>query len=101
DITLYAAYKEGVKSGGFSNSAILSNLSPPGFFDFIFDPEHNQGGAVGLKAALFESSMVAPFEVYYYEFEDLQVAFFNSQQFAYVTENAGGSETYGAELQVD
>ena len=101
DLTLYVAYKEGFKSGGFSNSAILSNLSPPGFFDFIFDPEHNRGGEIGAKASLFENSMLASFEVFYYEFRDLQVDFFNSQQFAYVTENAGGSETYGAELQID
>ncbi|MEQ8484401.1 MAG: TonB-dependent receptor [Pseudomonadales bacterium] len=101
DVTLYAAYKEGWKSGGFSNSAILSNLSPPGFFDFIFDPEHNRGGELGVKASLFEGSMLASAEVFYYKFRDLQVDFFNSQQFAYVTENAGGSETYGAEVQVD
>ncbi|MEZ5596271.1 MAG: TonB-dependent receptor [Pseudomonadales bacterium] len=101
DLTLYAAYKEGFKSGGFSNSAILSNLSPPGGFDFVFDPESNKGGEVGVKAALFDHSVIAAFEVFYYKFKDLQVDFFNSQQFAYVTENAGGSETKGAELQVD
>lgn len=101
ELTLYAAYKEGFKSGGFSNSAILSNLSPPGGFDFVFDPEENHGGEVGVKASLFEGSVLATFEVFYYEFEDLQVDFFNSQQFAFVTENAGGSETYGAELQAD
>ncbi len=101
DLMIYLAYKEGFKSGGFSNSAILSNLSPPGFFDFVFDPEKNHGGELGFKASLFESSMLATFEIFYYEFEDLQVDFFNSQQFAYVTENAGGSETYGAELQAD
>jgi outer membrane receptor protein involved in Fe transport len=101
NIMLYAAYKEGFKSGGFSNSAILSNLSPPGFFDFIFDPEHNRGGEIGVKASLFENSMQAQFEIFYYKFRDLQVDFFNSQQFAYVTENAGGSKTYGAELQID
>jgi outer membrane receptor protein involved in Fe transport len=101
DLTIYAAYKEGWKSGGFSNSAILSNLSPPGFQDFIFDPEQNKGGELGIKAAMFEGSMISQFEVFYYKFRDLQVDFFNSEQFAYVTENAGGSETYGAELQVD
>ena len=101
DVMIYAAYKEGFKSGGFSNSAILSNLSPPGFFDFVFDPEENQGGEMGVKASLFDSSMLATFEVFYYDFKDLQVDFFNSQQFAYVTENAGGSETYGAEFQAD
>ncbi len=125
DLTLYAAYKEGFKTGGFSNSAILSNLSPPvlngspcisprlggtctagpndviEFRDFTFDPEQNKGGEVGVKASLFDSSMLASFEVYYYKFRDLQVDFFNSQQFAFVTDNAGGSETYGFEAQAD
>jgi outer membrane receptor protein involved in Fe transport len=125
NVTIYAAYKEGFKTGGFSNSAILSNLSPPfvngeicisprlggtctagpgdeiEFRDFVFDPEQNKGGEVGIKTSLFENSMLASFEVFYYKFRDLQVDFFNSQQFAFVTENAGGSETYGAELQVD
>ena len=101
NVTVYAAYKEGFKSGGFSNSAILSNLSPPGFFDFIFDPEEVSGGEIGVKASLFDGSLIASFEVFYYDFEDLQVDFFNSAQFAYVTDNAGGSETEGAELQID
>ena len=83
------------------NSAIFSNLSPPGFFDFVFDPEENKGGEFGVKASVLENSMLVTFEVFYYEFEDLQVDFFNSQQFAYVTENAGGSETYGGELQAE
>jgi iron complex outermembrane recepter protein len=100
-LTLYAAYKEGFKSGGFSNSAILSNLSPPGFNDFIFDPEEVRGGELGAKASLLDGAMLASFEVYFYDFDDLQVDYFNSAQFAYVTENAGGSETKGAELQID
>lgn len=101
DLTVYAAYKEGFKSGGFSNSAIASNLSPPGYEDFTFEPEKNQGGELGVKASLFDGSVLATFELFYYEFEDLQVDYFNSQQFAYVTENAGGSETSGFELQAD
>jgi len=101
NLTLYAAYKEGFKSGGFSNSAILSNLSPAGFSDFIFDPEEVQGGELGAKASLLDGTMLLAFEVFYYDFKDLQVDYFNSAQFAYVTENAGGSETEGAELQVE
>ena len=123
NVTAYAAYKEGFKSGGFSNSAILSNLSPPlvngspciqphlggtcpgagpgdelVFSDFVFDPEENRGGEIGIKTSLLENSMLATVEVYYYKFSDLQVDFFNDAQFAFVTSNAGGSETYGAEL---
>ena len=101
NVTYYAAYKEGFKSGGFSNSAILSNLSPPGWFDFVFEPEHNRGGEIGVKASLFDNSMLATFEFFHYTFEDLQVDFFNSAQFAYVTENAGGSKTYGGEFQME
>ena len=125
NITIYAAYKEGFKSGGFSNSAILSNLSPPivngevcisprlggtctaspgddiQFNDFIFDEETNKGGEIGIKASLFNGSVLADLTGFFYEFDDLQVDFFNDAQFAFVTSNAGGSETYGIELQVD
>ena len=99
-LTAYAAYKEGFKSGGFSNSAILGNLSGS-VEDFSFEPEENKGGEFGLKAALFDQSMLLSAEIFYYKFDDLQVDFFNSQQFAFVTENAGGSKTYGAEVQID
>ena len=125
NVTVYAAYKEGFKSGGFSNSAILSNLSPPllngtpcisprlggtctaqpgddiQFLDFVFDEETNQGGEVGIKALLANGSVTADLTGFFYEFDDLQVDFFNDAQFAYVTSNAGGSETYGIELQMD
>ncbi len=100
NLTLYAAYKEGFKSGGFSNSAILGNISGS-VSDFVFDPEEVRGGEVGAKAALLDGSMRLAVEAYYYEFDDLQVDFFNSSQFAYVTSNAGGSVTRGVEVQVD
>lgn len=100
NITAYAAYKEGFKSGGFSNSAILGNLSGS-VKDFTFDPEENKGGELGIKANLFNNSMLLTAEVYHYTFDDLQVDFFNSQQFAFVTENAGGSITEGAEVQIE
>ncbi len=125
NITIYGAYKEGFKSGGFSNSAILSNLSPPlvngavcisprlggtctaspgdeiEFLDFVFDEETNKGGEIGIKASLFNGSVLADLTGFFYKFDDLQVDFFNDAQFAFVTSNAGGSETYGIELQLD
>jgi len=56
---------------------------------------------VGAKSSILNGTMLLSFEAYYYEFKDLQVDFFNSAQFAYVTSNAGGSITKGAEVQVD
>ena len=125
NITIYAAYKEGFKSGGFSNSAILSNLSPPivngapcisprlggtctaspgdeiDFLDFVFDEEQNKGGEIGVKASLADGSVLLDVTGFYYKYRDLQVDFFNDAQFAFVTSNAGGSETYGVEVQAD
>lgn len=100
DVTLYVAYKEGFKSGGFSNSAILGNISGS-VDDFIFDPEKVKGGEVGARAIVLDGSMLLSFDAFYYDFKDLQVDFFNSAQFAFITSNAGGSITRGAELQFD
>jgi iron complex outermembrane receptor protein len=100
DLTLYVAYKEGFKSGGFSNSAILGNISGS-VDDFLFDPEKVKGGEVGARAVLLDGSMLVSVDAFYYKFEDLQVDFFNSAQFAFITSNAGGSITRGAELQFD
>lgn len=100
NLTLYAAYKEGFKSGGFSNSAILGNISGS-VSDFVFEPEEVRGGEIGAKSTLLGGSMLLAVEAYYYEFDDLQVDFFNSAQFAYVTSNAGGSVTRGMEAQLD
>ena len=96
--TLYAAYKEGFKSGGFSNSGILGAISGS-VEDFAFDPEEVEGYEGGVKASLFDNTLSLEFEVYYYEFNDLQIDFFNSPTFAFITTNAGSSETKGAEVQ--
>ncbi len=104
NMTLYVAYKEGFKGGGFSNSGILSaavfgaGADPAG--DFIFDEETVKGFEAGIKASLLEGTMNLEFEVYDYEFEDLQIDFFNSPTFAFITTNAGASTTTGAELNL-
>ncbi|MGE0665745.1 MAG: TonB-dependent receptor [Sphingomonadales bacterium] len=109
NLTLYAAYKEGFKSGGFSNSAIFSQLTviqtPNGpdytnsLADFQFAPEHVKGFEGGVKAEFFDRTLNVDFEVYRYKFKDLQIDFFNSPTFAFITENAGGAKTTGAEFQ--
>ncbi|MEN3976231.1 TonB-dependent receptor [Emcibacter sp. SYSU 3D8] len=105
DLTLYAAYKEGFKSGGFSNSAIHSTITivnndpSTSLPDFVFAPEHVKGFEGGIKASLFDRTLSVELEAYHYKFKDLQIDFFNSPTFAFITENAGGAKTDGAELQ--
>ena len=105
NLTLYAAYKEGFKSGGFSNSAIHSTITivnndpSTSLPDFVFAPEHVKGFEGGVKASLFDRTLSVELEAYHYKFKDLQIDFFNSPTFAFITENAGGAKTDGAELQ--
>jgi outer membrane receptor protein involved in Fe transport len=100
DLTLYMAYKQGFKSGGFSNSAIYSTLTTDQLADITFDPEKVRGFEGGVKARLFDDTVNVELEAYHYSFRNLQIDFFNSPTFAFITENAGGAKTDGAEIQV-
>lgn len=98
NVTAYAAYKEAFKSGGFSISGILGAISGQPE-DFSFDDEQAEGFEGGIKASLFDNTLQIELEGYSYKFKDLQIDFFNSPVFAFVTENAGSAKTTGAELQ--
>lgn len=100
DVTVYAAYKQGFKSGGFDNGAIYSTLNPDPLADITFEPETVEGFEAGIKAALFDGTVNVELDAYYYEYKELQLNFFNSNVFAYRTLNAGAAETTGSELQV-
>ncbi len=97
--TLYAAYRTGYKSGGFSNSA-GDIVGSAGVGDLTFKPEIARGGEVGIKATLADRTLRVNADVYHYRYEDLQVEFFNAQNFALISTNAGAATTEGAELEV-
>jgi outer membrane receptor protein involved in Fe transport len=98
-MTVYAAYKQGFKSGGFSNSGIYSVASPNPLEDFEFQPEGVEGFEAGVKTSLLNDTLSLEVEAYRYKFSNLQLDFFNSPIFAYQTENAGSAKTTGFELQ--
>ncbi len=99
-VSIYGAYKEGYKSGGFSNSGILGVISGS-VEDFTFKPESVDGFEAGLKGSFLNNSLTVAAEVFSYEYKDLQLDFFNAPVFAYVTYNAGSADTEGAEIQVN
>jgi iron complex outermembrane recepter protein len=101
DLTFWVAYKQGFKSGGFDNGSIDSTLNADPIDDITFRPEHVEGAEAGVKADLLGGSLNLEFDVYHYNFTDLQLNFFNSDTFAYRTLNAGGAKTTGAEIQVN
>ncbi len=96
---LYAAYRTGYKSGGFSNSAD-DVVNSAGVQDLTFRPETAHGVEGGLKLTV-QGRLRINVDLYHYRFDDLQVDFFNAQNFALITTNAGAASTAGAELQVE
>lgn len=97
DLLIYAAYKTGYKSGGFSNSGILSVFGSPQ--DFLFGPEKAKGFEGGVKATLFDRQLRLNAGIYHYKFNDLQVDFFNSTTISFVTTNAGSAVSKGFEIE--
>jgi len=96
DYMLYAAYKKGFKSGGYSNSAILSRSTVPA--DATFKPETAAGYEAGIKSTLLDGSLQVNFAAYSYEFQDLQVNFFDASTINFMTQNAATATTRGAEM---
>lgn len=97
DVTLYAAYKTAYKSGGFSNSGILSPTA--GIDDFAFEPETAEGVEGGIKTLLAGRQLKVNLGAYWYKFSNLQLDFFRSDIFAFTTINAGSATTKGFELE--
>ncbi|GLK44685.1 MULTISPECIES: TonB-dependent receptor [Novosphingobium] len=99
DVTVYGASKTAYKSGGFSNSGFVSASTVPS--DVAFAPEKARGFEVGIKSKLLDNQLRLNFDVYSYKYVNLQVDFFNSQTFAFITTNAGAARTKGAELEFE
>lgn len=103
DISLFAAYKQGFKSGGIDNSALpTATLSPPdGDFSFlVYESEEAEGVEAGMKAFFLNDSMRFNATMFSYEYSDLQVQLFNSTAIQFSTFNASALETKGVEFDM-
>ncbi len=102
DTLAYFSYKTAYKSGGFSNSGIYSaDFMGGSESDFLFEPETAAGFEIGLKSTLLDNQLRLNVAVYDFEYDDLQVDFFNSPTFAFITLNAGTAKTQGLELDAE
>jgi outer membrane receptor protein involved in Fe transport len=98
-LTYYVSYREGFKAGGFDNGAIDSTLNADPLGDITYEPETVSGFEGGVKAELMDGRLQLEMDAYFYEYEDLQLNFFNNATFAYVTLNAEETESTGLEAQ--
>lgn len=99
ELTIYGAYKTGYKSGGFSNSAILSVFTQPS--DFVFGPEKPKGFETGVRSVLFDDTLRLGLTAYYYKYDDLQIEVFNSSLVSFNAGNAGATITKGIEAEFE
>ncbi|WP_421851813.1 TonB-dependent receptor [Novosphingobium sp.] len=95
DTTLYAAYKQGFKAGGFN----ISQSIVPGANDASgrYGAEKAKGGEIGLRTLLMDRHLSLNLTAYTYDYTDLQVQFFNPSTLGQVAGNAGKLTTRGVE----
>jgi len=97
--TLYAAYKTGYKSGGFSQPGnIAANANAD---NLRFGSETASGGEVGYKADLLNHHLRVELTAYSYDFNNLQLTSFNAATLGYTLRNAAKARTRGVELSTE
>jgi len=99
DLMIYGSYKTGFQSFGISNPGTVPNLSQAGQAAvndyFLFDETEVNGFEVGVKGYFFDQSVIADLSIYTFEYEDLQVAVFDSVTTTFSTQNAGVASNTG------
>jgi iron complex outermembrane recepter protein len=106
DLTLYAAYRTGFKSGGFAIGSTLLGYVPGVTNDevytdgFRFDSEEVDGYELGFKAVFMDGHLNLNGTFYTYGYDDLQVTTFDNATVSFQLSNAAKATQEGAELDV-
>lgn len=102
NLTVYAAYKTGYKSGGISIPSFLSaGLAAVGGEGLKFDAEESKGGEVGAKGYFLGRRLRAELTGYYYNYDNFQVSAFNPAAVSFFIDNAAKARVKGIEGSVD
>ena len=101
DLTFFASYKEGFKSGGIYPGDVREvAMSSPGNFENGFNEELVDGFEIGSKSVLFDRTLAINIGIYAYEYDDLQVsspAITTAGTVTFRTVNATGADVRGIE----
>jgi len=93
---VYAAYKTGYKSGGFSYPGLLSvGMNAD---NLRFQSEKSKGGEIGTKLWLLDRTLRMEATAYLYDYSGLQLAQFDQTTFSFFIRNAASSRLKGFEL---
>jgi outer membrane receptor protein involved in Fe transport len=98
NIMLYGAYKEGFKSGGFSEPAVIPVNATAANQEF--GQEHVHGEEVGLKFSNLADRLTGDITLYDYVYSGLQLTAFQAATTSYFTQNAAAAVSRGVEVNV-
>jgi iron complex outermembrane receptor protein len=96
DLLQYLTYSRGFKSGGFDNRATRLDLAT-----LPFDPEKVSTYEGGLKTKLFGGALRSNLAIFYNDYRDLQVSFYDPEYVGSRRGNAGKAHSWGVELEND
>ena len=92
----YLTWSRGFKSGGFDNRATRLDLAT-----LPFNPEKVTTYEGGVKATLFDLALRSNLAVFYNDYRDLQVSFYDPAYVGSRRGNAGKAHSWGVELEND
>ena len=98
DTTGYLAYKQGFKGGGYNISQIVSPISTVD--QARFGSETAEGFEFGWRSMVFDRALTYGITLYSYEYDDLQVQYFDPASVSLTAGNAGKLVTRGLEADV-
>jgi len=90
----YLTWSQGFKSGGFDNRATRLDLAT-----LPYDPEKVTTYEGGLKATLSGGALRSNLAVFYNDYKDLQVSFYDPAYVGSRRGNAGKAHSWGVELE--
>ena len=99
DTTIYAAYKQGFKSGGFNISQALTPAASVAAGRF--GSETAEGEEIGLRTIRFHHDVQVNITAFDYLYKNLQVQTFDPQSVSLIAANAGRLRTRGVEGDVN
>jgi outer membrane receptor protein involved in Fe transport len=99
NVTLFSAYREGFKSGGFDASHTLGANAT--IDDIRFESEKAKGYEFGIKSRWFNDSVQLNATAYFFDYDDLQVTSLDTETTQFRIQNAAAASTDGVEVELN
>jgi len=98
DVTVFAAYREGFKSGGFDASHTLGAGAV--IDDIRFESEEADGFEFGIKSRWLDDSIQLNATAYFFDYKNLQVTSLDTETTQFRIQNAAAASTEGVEAEL-